>query len=605
MGRVYLAGVFLLGLSLAAESGWSAEIEREVSISVSGAERTERVRTIVRPGPDEEAHEEATVVVLLDYDRQLVSAEGWCVTAGKRQKVRRRDRDVVDWPGESLADSARFLVLSCPEAVEGSYIEATYEVRGTPVFPGGRLALAPAPGDTLRRLQVEIQGEGLRWKLSGADLGLSVSEVSGRVRVEGHDVEVAEEAGPLARSLDLHYAWGPEASWTEVAGWYRALLDDLPRAAPEVRAAARSAAADLGPDQALEAIAELVQRDVRYVAVQIGVGGWIPSTPAEVWERRWGDCKDKTLLLIDLLREAGIEAYPALALLGRDRRVDPEFPTPFQFNHLVAAVRLDSLENPPPTAPIVDGWLILDGTQRRGGAGWLNSGVQGQKLLLVQGDGGELIEAPITPAAEGLRLHVTLADDRQGSLSLEYIGGTASRLQEELEVTQITEANDLARRLVNRLLGPVELIGPEWRKRTDRGAPTLILVSKLRIPEGSPVAPPEIRWLPEPRELVAEETPLPTAARVGTLELRWSGPLEAGCVSDPKNERQTTTLVGSVEQMAASPGPGRVDLVRRTTVGHRWIEDAEAFEALRDLSLAEHRMVRRQLRVLCTSPNQG
>ncbi|MBZ0113347.1 MAG: transglutaminase family protein [Thermoanaerobaculia bacterium] len=582
--------------------GRAAEIEREISIKVSGSERVERVRTTIRPGVDEDPMDASSVVILLDYDRELVEAAGWCVAPnGKRQKVKRRDRDVVDWPGESLYDSATFLVLSCPEAQAGGHIEATWEVKGSPVFPGGRLALSPSTGDVLKHLSVSLEGADLRWHLSGTNLGMTETAIPGGVRFEGRDLEVEDDVLELAGAMDLFYAWGPTTSWEGVADWYRGLLNGLPRAAPSVQAAARQAASDLAPDAALEAIANLVQRDVRYVAVQIGVGGWLPSTPEEVWERRWGDCKDKTMLLIDLLKAAGIEARPALALLGGDRRVDPAFPTPFQFNHLVAAVRLDSLESPPDTAPIVGDWLILDGTQRRGGGGWLNPSVQGQKLLLVGEKGGELIDAPLTPQAEKLRIDVILAEDRRGSLILEFVGSRASLLIEELEVTPANMAVDIARRMANQILGPVVLENLEWRRSLLPGAPNVKLVAQLSYPDSLPLAPPEVRWLPEPRELEREDFTLPIATRLGTLDVHWSGPLEPGCVTDTRNDASTQSIVGEVRQQTSSPEPGRVDVNRRTEIDIRWVDDDETFDGLRELSLAEHRILRRQLRLLCST----
>jgi hypothetical protein len=231
----------------------------------------------------------------------------------------------------------------------------------------------------------------------------------------------------------------------------------------------------------------------------------------------------------------------------------------------------------------------------------LNPSVQGQKLLLVGEQGGELIDAPLTPQTERLRIDVTLAEDRRGSLILEFVGSRASRLLEELEVTSVNMAIDIARRIANQILGPVVLENLEWRRSLLPGAPNLKLVAQLHYPDSLPLAPPDVRWLPEPRELEREDYTLPIATRLGTLDMHWSGPLKPGCVTDARNDASTQSVAGEVRQQTISPRPGRVDVTRRTEVDIRWVDDDETFEGLRVLSLAEHRILRRQLRLLCSA----
>ncbi|MFX4929726.1 transglutaminase-like domain-containing protein, partial [Acinetobacter baumannii] len=60
-------------------------------------------------------------------------------------------------------------------------------------------------------------------------------------------------------------------------------------------------------DQALRAL-QFVQEQIRYVSISIGPGAVRPADPATVLERRFGDCKDKTLLLVTILRALGIDA---------------------------------------------------------------------------------------------------------------------------------------------------------------------------------------------------------------------------------------------------------------------------------------------------------
>ncbi len=108
----------------------------------------------------------------------------------------------------------------------------------------------------------------------------------------------------------LRYAWGDPASWEGVGRWVTGLLAQVPRHAEPVRRKAREIMAGLpGRRERLEALADFARRQVRYVAVEVGIGGYRPAPPQQVMERLWGDCKDKAFLLVDLLHEAGIEAY--------------------------------------------------------------------------------------------------------------------------------------------------------------------------------------------------------------------------------------------------------------------------------------------------------
>ena len=68
------------------------------------------------------------------------------------------------------------------------------------------------------------------------------------------------------------------------------------------------------PDEAtrLWRALHFVQDDIRYTGIEIGVGRISADTTGEVLARRFGDCKDKVLLLVTILRALGVEAYPAL-----------------------------------------------------------------------------------------------------------------------------------------------------------------------------------------------------------------------------------------------------------------------------------------------------
>jgi transglutaminase-like putative cysteine protease len=59
----------------------------------------------------------------------------------------------------------------------------------------------------------------------------------------------------------------------------------------------------------MRAIAQFVQRDIRYVAIELGIGGWQAHPAADIFTHKYGDCKDKVTLMSSMLSEIGIESY--------------------------------------------------------------------------------------------------------------------------------------------------------------------------------------------------------------------------------------------------------------------------------------------------------
>lgn len=89
------------------------------------------------------------------------------------------------------------------------------------------------------------------------------------------------------------------------------------------------------PQEYIEAAIRFVQNDVRYFGIETGQNSHIPSKPSEVFERRYGDCKDKTMLLNFLLAQQNIEASPALVANQARGSIRDNLPSPGQFDHVI------------------------------------------------------------------------------------------------------------------------------------------------------------------------------------------------------------------------------------------------------------------------------
>jgi len=129
-------------------------------------------------------------------------------------------------------------------------------------------------------------------------------------------------------------------NWEQVGEWYSAI--EKPRAA--VTDAIQAKATELVKGQTtdlakVQAIYDYVTKNIRYVSLSFGVGRYQPHAAAEVLANQYGDCKDKGTLLDALLSAEHIESYPVL--INSDRKIDPDIPSPGQFDHLINIVVLN------------------------------------------------------------------------------------------------------------------------------------------------------------------------------------------------------------------------------------------------------------------------
>ncbi len=249
-------------------------------------------------------------------------------------------------------------------------------------------------------------------------------------RMSIDDEPGAPEWGELAGRMLLAYAGGSVApsdgDWKTVGTWYEGLFRPQAAGSPEIQAkAAELTAGKTAWEDKLLAITGFMQDEIRYVAVEMGIGGWQPHPARDVFRNRYGDCKDKATLLVAMLREAGITAYPLM--VDFDHRVDPGMPTHFA-DHMITAVEVpDGVPNLGLGALIESGGkrlLIFDPTNPVAPAGSLEPELQGTYGLLMAGSASRVLELPVLPPERNLL-------QRKGSFVLAEDGTLAGDLQEE------------------------------------------------------------------------------------------------------------------------------------------------------------------------------
>lgn len=130
--------------------------------------------------------------------------------------------------------------------------------------------------------------------------------------------------------------------WAGVAAWANDLFKVDQALSPEIQAQIRRwKDANLPKDQLVVEVLRWVQSEIRYFGIELGVNSHLPAPPNLTLERKFGDCKDKSLLLSTLLKALGIEAEPVLASLGLRRNVENMTPSPAVFDHAIVRVLID------------------------------------------------------------------------------------------------------------------------------------------------------------------------------------------------------------------------------------------------------------------------
>jgi tetratricopeptide (TPR) repeat protein/transglutaminase-like putative cysteine protease len=132
-------------------------------------------------------------------------------------------------------------------------------------------------------------------------------------------------------------------SWEDVGAWYAFL--ERERRLPDAAIKAKAAELVQGKSDDMEkvkALYDYVSRNIRYVSLSFGLGRIQPHAASEVLANGYGDCKDKNTLLAALLQTQGIES--SSVLIGVQRKLDPDVPSPSQFDHMITRVPVGGKE---------------------------------------------------------------------------------------------------------------------------------------------------------------------------------------------------------------------------------------------------------------------
>ncbi len=201
-------------------------------------------------------------------------------------------------------------------------------------------------------------------------------------------------------------------NWRDVGIWYWGLIKEQLVVDDAIERGVKAAIAPLPADAdnraKIQAIYEHVIRSTRYVGLEFGIHGYMPYRTTDIYNRRFGDCKDKAALLKVMLGLVGIEANMVLVRTRDQGRIGEQPASLSAFNHAIVYV------------PEYD--LFMDGTAENSGAFELPAGDQGASVLVIEdGKGATFRTIPYSTADQNLEVfdyEVALAAD--GDAKVDY-----------------------------------------------------------------------------------------------------------------------------------------------------------------------------------------
>ena len=435
-----------------------------------------RALKVLRP----QGREDATVAVRFDKDTRLTWIKAWSIGPGKEIELKEKDAVETALFNEVLYADSRAKILHIPVDV-GAVFGYEYEQKRRPmVFEDswlfqGRLPVAKAHFE----LHLPANWEyGTEWVNFAPQQPQSAGPSAWQWEIDNIPRVEREEDMPAAPTVAgrLALSYFPSkaelksrahASWTQIGDWYAGVIEGRSNATPEIQArVAELTSSAQDPLEKIRLLASYVQRNIRYVAIEIGVGGYQPHAAADIFHNQYGDCKDKVTLLASMLHSIGVPSHYVLVHTDRGM-VKPEAPAVLGFDHVILAIEL-----PPGTGagnmtgllmrPGKTAMLLFDPTSESTRFGQLPYYLQASYGLLVNAPNSELVQLPVSdPSANKLvrfgKLELAADGTLRGEISETRTGALAAAIRTRLQHAALADRSKVLEGFLSTFLAQYRL----------------------------------------------------------------------------------------------------------------------------------------------------
>ncbi|HTQ27076.1 MAG TPA: DUF3857 domain-containing protein, partial [Puia sp.] len=235
-----------------------------------------------------------------------------------------------------------------------------------------------------------------------------------------------EQAAPYTRiapsDFEIEGYKGNMSSWENYGKFTYALLQGRDVLPAQIKSKVHELTDPLqDPKQKIAALYEYLQKNTRYISIQLGIGGWQPFDASYVATKRYGDCKALSNYMVALLKEAGIKANSVLIKSGLYEGLpDKSFPC-HQFDHVICCV------------PLQKDTVWLECTDQYLPAGYLSGFTSDRYGLIVDASGGKLARTPKYGLKENLqRRKVNAEVGENGNLTVNVATQYCAMKQDDL-----------------------------------------------------------------------------------------------------------------------------------------------------------------------------
>ena len=267
-------------------------------------------------------------------------------------------------------------------------------------------------------------------------------------------------------------------TWADVVNWALPFYQNSQLNNAELRQQIEEwKKASESPAQRTISALRFVQDEIRYLGIELGRYSHQPTSPEKVFTRRFGDCKDKSLLLSSILTSMGIEAAPALVNSSEKSSLDSWQPTPFAFDHVIVRARINGRTY----------WLDPTISYQRGGLENYYDPPFERSLVLKAGSTElEKIPRPASNAGSIDVLEVYSGQDSQSAVTLAvtktYRGMQADAMRYSLHSTSLS---DLSKSHLNYYADTTPTISADGLPQVDdnQNTNTIVIKEKYLISE--------------------------------------------------------------------------------------------------------------------------